>query len=1269
MKNKTLIFLMGILIVGTFLSIPSTVYSLYTGVEDATDVQPEFALGRLILKLKPEVDRKIILGQAQGVVTTGIAALDNLNFKFKVQKAERLFKEFKETALKLDRFSSIYVLEVSKGTDLKKMKAEYENLSEVEYVELDYKLELFEEPNDPLLSDQWYLNNTGQGYLGINRISGDYNDTQIIKYGTEDADIDALEAFERGDEITIPLVGIIDTGVDCDHQDLADNMWTNPGEVPDNDVDDDHNGFVDDFYGWDFSGNETDTVIEDSDPTDYYGHGTHCAGIVASVRNNGMGVSGITSPCRIMAIKFFPNSFFSLGAKSIIYAADMGCDVINMSWGSAFPSQVISDALDYAVDKGVLPIAAAGNSGGRHCYWPACLSQVFTVGASNSDDEVTYFSTYGEHLKVVAPGEDILSLRADLTDMYAEGGASGIEPNVHIVDQHYYLADGTSMASPCAVGVAAYILAASPGISNDRVKEIIQESADDILYPYGGDTLYSPGVDMYSGHGRVNLNSALQLLNGRLAKIDYPYKNAIVSGDVAILGTASGDSFQNYVLEYGQGYSPATWTEIENSNIPVSKDTLGNWNSSGLSGRFAIRLTVGDENQEVVHVIANNFSHVNITSPSQGDTIKGYAEIWGNTIVSDFSHYTLEYGYGASPSLWDTIIISTKMMADDLLGEWLVSFMEDGNYTIRLSVETNLGEIYGDSMVVMVKSVATDYWIRDLSSFGSLSPGVGDIDGDGWDEIVLGVGNRAGSQGVGGVEVFTHEGEREAGWPKDTDLNMMSSPAVGDLDGDGTDDIVICSEHQGVHAYLSAYPDWVKSANTGYNNQNSLASPMIADLENDGDPEVLMINDRGTVYAWRGNGQPVEPGPSGIFGSSAPSWDLGSPGLAVCDLDNDGENEVIAAAANYPNLGGLYIWDIEANRLLQPEDYPETLSYAFGMAIADIDESEDLEIIVFGADSLQFKLYVFKKDGSQVEGFPITLEDVWCGWWVGNHPAVGDLEGDGILEIVVTVWTVGQARIYAWHQDGTPVGSIGSGGLLVSLQSPDAEMKKELIYSLGNNIAEVLTKIRGMTQEEQNALFSTLWEPDFVRVAGTFGDPILADVNSDGYTDIVARAGCLLTSCYERIFAWDYEGNPIPGFPLYASPEGTFSPNTPFTPTVADMDKDGELNLVMASHGQWPNCKLSFWELDTDYNTIYGNWYRYWPEYMHDKWNSGVYGIQSIPEYNVTYVVYLINYLFKSGPPPYPMEFADVNCDGAVDVQDVVYLINYLFKGGPPPCE
>jgi hypothetical protein len=1193
MGKKSLLLLVSLLTLKFILLFPLVAYSLYLEQPNTSKTQPEFSPTRLILKLKPEVDKGVSLQKVQGKVITGLAQLDSLNVKFKVERQEKLFREFKD-ALKSDKFSGVYILEVPKEIDLKKMKEEYEKKKEVEYAELDYQFELFEAPNDTLFLHQWYLNNTSQGYYGIKRTPGDYNDSLVIKYGTVDADIDALEVFEKNLEITVPLVGIIDTGIDLDHIDLVNNIWTNPGEIPDNGIDDDHNGFVDDFYGWDFSGDSASIQpIGDNNPTDYKGHGTHVAGIVAGVRNNGIGISGINTPCKIMAIKFFPNALSSLAAKSIIYAADWGCDVINMSWGNPYPSKLIEDALNYAISKGVLPVAAAGNSGREDYFFPASLPQVFTVGASNSKDEVTNFSTYGEHIEVVAPGEDILSLRADNTDMYAQSGASEKEPSVHIINDQYYLADGTSMAAPMVVGVASYLLAASPGISQERVKEIIEESTDDIIYPFGGDSLFSPGKDKYSGYGRVNLNSALKLLSGSLARIDYPYANAIVSGEIAILGTASGDSFQNYVLEYGVGFTPAIWTTIASSSVPVRKDTLGIWNSSGLTGLYSIRLTVGDQNQAVVQVIVKNSINIKITSPVQGDTIRGYAEIWGNTVLPHFSHYTLEYSVGASPDKWDTIITSTRMVADGILGRYICSPLGETDTFLRLTVKSNGGEVYTDSVGVMVKTIASSGWKQELFGYPSLSPGIGDTDGDGYDEIVVGTAISLGWIEIGVLTVFSHDGKLEPGWPEWIDTSMNSSPALGDLDGDGRDDIIICSG-RGVYAYLSNSSDWFASASSKGNDQ-TLATPVIADLENDGYQEVMIVNQEGGVYGWRHNGQPIISGTNGIFAQAAKSTSISFPCIAVADLDRDGKNEVIVGA------GGIYIWNTAGNLLLSPLDFPLKLGDIFGIAIANLDTSEDLEVIAFGNNESYATLCAFKKNGSLVAGYPIILQDLEKGQWLDNPPAVGDLDGDGILEIVVSVWTIGEARIYAWHQDGTPLGPIGSKGFLVSMKSPDIERKRELLSSWGNDLGEILARFNNMSKEKLNELVTALPDTVFASASETFGGPVLADVNGDGSVEIIVRAGNFLSSGYERVFAWDYEGNLVPGWPLYTSTEASMATNFPYTPILGDIDKDGKLNMLLANHQSTP--KFFTWEFDTDYDTTFLPW----PKYMHDKWNRGIY--------------------------------------------------------------
>jgi hypothetical protein len=161
-----------VILLVSVLFFPQSSNSFYPGKTEQDQI--EYARDHLIVKFKPEIDKRIAVRETAGKVFTGFAKVDELNAKFSVRKQERLFKEFKETALKSDKLRSFYILKVPEGTDLRQMKEAYEKLSEVEYVELDHVVNLFDSPNDPLFAHQWYLNNTGQGYLGVKRIEGNY---------------------------------------------------------------------------------------------------------------------------------------------------------------------------------------------------------------------------------------------------------------------------------------------------------------------------------------------------------------------------------------------------------------------------------------------------------------------------------------------------------------------------------------------------------------------------------------------------------------------------------------------------------------------------------------------------------------------------------------------------------------------------------------------------------------------------------------------------------------------------------------------------------------------------------------------------------------------------------------------------------------------------------------------------------------------------------------------------------------------------------------
>ena len=186
-------------------------------------------------------------------------------------------------------------------------------------------------PNDPDFNKQWHLHNSGQ-----------YG-------GTIDADIDAPEAWdiETGDSDVI--IAIIDSGIDYTHPDLENNIWSNEGEIPDNRIDDDENGYIDDVIGWDWRNN-------DNDPLDDLGHGTMCAGIASAVGNNNIGVTGVCWNCKIMPLKIIDSTIsleFDIDdlASAIEYAADNGANVISISLENYVDNTNLKDAVDMLMIK------------------------------------------------------------------------------------------------------------------------------------------------------------------------------------------------------------------------------------------------------------------------------------------------------------------------------------------------------------------------------------------------------------------------------------------------------------------------------------------------------------------------------------------------------------------------------------------------------------------------------------------------------------------------------------------------------------------------------------------------------------------------------------------------------------------------------------------------------------------------------------------------------------------------------------------------------
>jgi len=366
----------------------------------------------------------------------------------------------------IESVPGLAVIDDLDNEDVQKLVGEYSGLSDVSYAEPNLTIKLddpvqkddayrndgvfykttasLDAPNDPLFDQQWALNNPG----------GDG--------GKERADLDAIEAWKTTKGSEDVVVAVLDSGVDYTHEDLVNNMWVRPANIPE--YQDDELGTVNDINGF----NADD---KQGDPMDDNGHGTHCAGIIGAEGDNGIGVSGINQHVKIMPLKFLGrmgNGSTAAAIEAINYVVDrkqhgVNVRIISASWGSNSNSKALEDAIRAAGDAGILFVAAAGNDGSNNDRWPHYpsnynLPNLISVAALDRNDTLASFSNFGiKSVQVAAPGKAILSTW--LGDGYRE-------------------ASGTSMATPYVSGVAALVIASEPSISMADLRKRILSTVD-----------------------------------------------------------------------------------------------------------------------------------------------------------------------------------------------------------------------------------------------------------------------------------------------------------------------------------------------------------------------------------------------------------------------------------------------------------------------------------------------------------------------------------------------------------------------------------------------------------------------------------------------------------------------------------------------------------------------------------------------------------------------------------------------------------------------
>lgn len=478
------------------------------------------------------------ISTVNGSGKTGIGSLDYLNQQYQVRQTQQLFP-FLE---KLDPLSSlakttqslrrVYALHYTASESPHKVAATYAADPNVVYAEPHYIRTTKESPTGAL-SRQVVPNDS----------------LYEVMDHLEQVNLPQAWEMTKGQQDTSVVVAVVDDGVEWRHPDLRDNVWYNSKEIPDNNVDDDENGFVDDVHGWNFT-------TESPDPSSNSAtHGTYVAGVISGVTNNQIGVAGSSWNAKFMPVATScPNAgseaLICFGFDGILYAVANGADIINVSWGGLGSSKVEQEIVNAALAEGSLIVASAGNAGAnidRSPTFPAALRGVLTVGATRKKTaEVPSFSNFGRSVDVFAPGVNI---------------------NTTAPDSSYAAPSGTSFSTPLTSAIAALTRIEYPQFTIEQVREQVRVTSRSI-------NAENPDKDTFLGQGLVDAVTALSgITRSSIRMTEFSYITAdedtvIESGETVQIEA----QFKNYL-------APA-------NNVPVrlvTDDTLVTVTSEGFT--------------------------------------------------------------------------------------------------------------------------------------------------------------------------------------------------------------------------------------------------------------------------------------------------------------------------------------------------------------------------------------------------------------------------------------------------------------------------------------------------------------------------------------------------------------------------------------------------------------------------------------------------------------------------------------------------------------
>ena len=419
--------------------------------EGLTEV--DYVPNTIIFKLKERNRNVARINEIDNVsINIALSGL-NANVSKMFKDAVRPAQELSATGEKNSDLSLIYIIKYNSSKNIEEAVNVIYNSGEVEYAQPKYVYKVLFNPNDPSIGSQYFINKI-QAPAGWDIQQGDTN----------------------------VVIGIVDTGTDWDHPDLIGNIKYNYAD-PINGIDDDADGFIDNYRGWDVADDDNDPMVGASGNQT---HGSHVSGCADASTNNAIGVASPGFKCKFLPVKTSqnsdPNAYLVAGFEGIKYAADHGCSIINCSWGGGGGGQFEQDVINYAtINKNALVVCAAGNNNSSATFYPAGYKYVLSVAATTSSDTKSSFSNYGNTIDVCAPGSNIYS---------------------SVYNNSYASWDGTSMASPIVAGTCAIVKSQFPTYNAMQVGEKVRVTSDNI------DAL-NPSYTGKLGRGRINMLRAL----------------------------------------------------------------------------------------------------------------------------------------------------------------------------------------------------------------------------------------------------------------------------------------------------------------------------------------------------------------------------------------------------------------------------------------------------------------------------------------------------------------------------------------------------------------------------------------------------------------------------------------------------------------------------------------------------------------------------------------------------------------------------------------